>query len=458
MIKPVKKYYRIREILVFALTLSVLLLSGCGGGGSAGEGDQKPDAPLGENTPPEPTPPDNNTPPVTVPTENPQIVPTEQVSPLRPEGPYAGVLKSCALADYKSPCKLSTLPYIGHDTQSPTVEDILNRTLVTHEWMGRRLGELLQALPQDLLGLFRPVTSVVIGSEVRPSSFWPSLGSIRIDPAHLWLTVEEKRTVSTAEDFRSEFGTDLQFVSFWRMMLGDEYAIPYFSLEDSSERTLQDILINLARPLYHELAHANDDMRADNIAGLSLDLTPWEAIVENWADAIAPNLYADQSLTVTESELYELVADYVGSVFANEGKATFYGYSTIYEDVATLFAQFMMKYHFGIETHVAFMNKPEGYPDAECKEYLIAWGSRNRLVAPLVAERAKWVVEQMIGPSADLDDFFANRMGEDVPLRVGDNWCDSRFSDPVIAANRGLDTGVDNAELLRREKEMFRNH
>lgn len=406
--------------------------------------------------------------------ELPQIIPTDEVRPFRPDSRYANVLKTCALIDYRTPCTLSTLPYIGHETENPTVEDILSRTLVTHDWMGVRLEELLTALPDDMLKLFRPVTSVLIGSEVRPSSFSSARGRMKIDAQHLWLSLNEKLTVSTEEDYRSNFGADLQFVSYWRIMRGEDYAVPYFSLTDESERVLEDILILAARPLYHELAHANDDLRPEDINLLSLDLTPAEAVEEYVDNGVAQRLYEDPSLTALNSDLYELArvryADdpptgfarnvqpgYVGSAFSNEGKQTFYGYYTIYEDVATLFAQAMLKFHFDVETHLGVTNKPQNHPDADCDEYLVAWGSRNRLAAPLVAARAKWVVEQIIEPSAELDEFFAYGLGDDAPLRVGDNWCDARFADPLIA-NARQRQALDNTDVLDIERKLFKNH
>jgi len=364
---------------------------------------------------------------------------------------------------------------IERRAKNPKVEDILNRTLVTHDWMGERLGELLTALPKDMLKLFRPVTTVVIGSNVRPSSFSSSRGRMQIDAQHLWLSLAEKTTVSTDADFRAGFGADLKFVSYWRITRGEEYAVPFFSLQDSSERELADILVQAARPLYHELAHANDDLRPEDIDKVSLDLTPAEAVNEFFENGVAYRLSRDTSLTALESDLYGLadvrfrddlpnefqrnvLPDYVGSQFGNEGKVIFYGYYTIYEDVATLFARAMLKFHFNVDTQIGVLNKPENHPNAACEEYKVAWGSRTRLAAPLVAARAKWVVEQILEPSAEIDEFFANAVGEDTPLRVGDNWCESRFADPVVVSDSAQRRRINNSDVLSIERELFRNH
>ncbi|MFK8082455.1 MAG: hypothetical protein AB8B97_19380 [Granulosicoccus sp.] len=391
--------------------------------------------------------------------DDPRIVPSSEVRPFISDGPFADVLADCAYADEtvdyerEGICTLATLPYIGQTTDTITVDDILERTLVTHDWMGMRLRDLLSAMPADLLPMFAPVTSVVIGSEVRPSSFNWALGRMKIDAAHLWTTVPEKRTISQEDDFRSNFGADLQFVSFWRLMNGDEYAIPRSSLSDDNPREFNDTVLQAARPLFHELAHANDVIRPENIAGFSSDLTPLQATELFREQRISNELYADESLSVPNSFLYSLarvryadetpdefqksyLADFVGGEMGNEGKQTFYGYFTIYEDMATLFAQTMMKYHFDIETHVAFLNKPANQPDPSCNDYKVAWGVRNRLAAPLVAPRARFVTEKLIGSSTALDTFFAESLGTQVPLREGDGWCDSRFLTPAVSTAR----------------------
>ncbi len=421
----------------------VAMLTACGGGGSSGGmRTSTPSTSVSSQTSTAPIGPVGEI----VPVDQKRIIPITESRSYRPTARYASVLTECAFAEQESLCELATLPYIGLNTLSPSVEDVMQRLVVTHDWMGVRFEEMLHRMPADMLGMFSTVTAVVIGSDVRPSSFWPTTGVIRLDPRYLWLNVDEKRTISSDADPRSEYGAELQFVALWREMIGDNYAVDYYSLNDDQERTLGDLEIGLAGVMYHELAHANDIVERTKLSDLSLDSTPLQAYEQLFDTSVSMQLYAQEALTAQQSYLYELggvryydddpsdfhrsvLADFVGAEMGTEGKATFYSYSSIFEDSATLLEAAMLKFHYDVETHTAFSNKPANYPEASCDEYKVAWGVRNRLASVLVAPRAEFVVNRMIASSGVMSSFFATGLGRAKPLRVGDGWCTSRYTD-----------------------------
>lgn len=392
-----------------------------------------------------------------VPAAQQRIIPTEEAFPYRSDGLFSDVLKDCALiSEDEDICKLAELPHIGHAGQSPGVEDVMQRVLVTHDWMGARFEQALHRMPPDMLALFGTVTSIVIGSELRPSSYFPGQAKIQLDPRFLWVTVPEKRTIATDDDFRTNFGAALKFKGFRRLAIGNDYAVPFSSLSDDNPRAIEELDIPLASLLYHELAHANDYIQYDTVASVSLDQTPWQAVQQNPDLQIWQQLYDDEQLTAQSSWLYglarvrfrddeptpflaSLLADFVGGEMGNEGKASFYGYFTRFEDVATLFSAAMMKYHYDVDTHVGFANKTENEATASCNDYKVAWGVRNRVAAPLVAPRAQFIVDKMLPPSANRDQFFASGMGTETPLRLGVGWCDSVSDDPILAKTKNSD-------------------
>ncbi|MBX2839567.1 MAG: hypothetical protein KTR35_22110, partial [Gammaproteobacteria bacterium] len=407
-----------------------------------------------------------------VPASELRVIPDEEVVQFRRDSPYASVLKECALADEDSLCTNAVLPYIGQDHPNPTINDILNRVLVSHQWMGIRFAQLLKQMPEDTLALFRPVTVITIGSDVRPSSFSSFRGSVRLDPRFLWLTLSEKQTISTAPDYRSGFGADLRFLHRWSYMINNERPYSFYSLTDDSERTLNDIVLRTSSLLFHELAHANDYVNPTFFNDIDPEETPRD-LREKFADRrVSQLLYDDISLSVQASWLYALAsvryrddepdddllaftADSVGAVMGNEGKTEFYSYSTIREDMANLFETAMMKKHYGVELYTSFVEKPPGYPDDySVDELIVGWGERNRLAAPLVAPRAKYVVDKVFGDAVDNNNFFNDNLGVASPLPTGGGWYD--IIDPP-SAQIAARSASNNEHAKQLELEFLRD-
>ncbi len=385
----------------------------------------------------------------------------------RPDSPYAAVIKECALVETADEaCTLETLPFITQATPDFTKDDIMDRLLVTHDWMGERFETLLRDAPDNMIPLFGSLTSIVIGSTVRPSHYWTGTGGIQLDPSMLWLSLEEKANVSIAEDYRSDFDKDLQFWEVKSMRIGDSPAQQYFSLSDRQERTLKDLEIPVYRLWYHELSHAVDYLPSASVATLDSSLAPARALDNNSQFFLSPQLYLDLPLysqtlydlgqvrfrgeTATE-EQKNLSPSYVGSEMAIDGAAEFYAYNTWREDFATLYTAAMMKNNFEIDYFTAFVAKPANEESYNCSELTVGWGLKNRLADALVAPRAKWVMESIYGPNPQIDNLFANKLGEAVPMIAGLDWCSNRDGVTTFAASQK--SGTDMLEASRRQLE-----
>lgn len=452
----------IRKTAIF-IYLSLTLLTACSSGGGAGDTNNV----IGGEFPIElDTVPDDNL----VPASEQRIILQDDAFAFRANGKYATVLKNCAHASIDALCTMSTLPYIGLEHENPSVDDVLDRLVVTHSWMGIRFAQLLYSLPDDILPLFRSVNVIVIGSDVRPSSYSRNRALIRLDPKFLWLTLSEKRTIDIAPDNRLGFGPDLRFVSRNRYMNGDNYAFPSHSLTNDSERTLSEIRVSAARLLYHELAHAVDYVRPDFFDAITANQTPQDVVDANILRSISRELYIDESLTLQASPMYSLgqvryknteptdfektvLAETIGGYMRQQGKARFYAFASPFEDVATLFEASMMKLHFDADLHVMFADKPPRYPeDYSCNDLIVAWGERNRLDAPLVRQRARVVVDKVRGQSAETDILFDNILGDTVPLAEGVGWCDSQYlNSSVGASNSNTKNTLDNAHRMQQQ-------
>ncbi len=116
-------------------------------------------------------------------------------------------------------CPLSTLPFLHQTTAGavPTVDQIMDRVVVSHDWMGETFEQLLRTqASQDMLRLFNGVTAIVIGAQVRPSFYYALTGAIYLDAENFWLTAAQRDVINEAPDFRSDFDRDLMYSGVWR--------------------------------------------------------------------------------------------------------------------------------------------------------------------------------------------------------------------------------------------------
>ncbi|MFL0800467.1 MAG: hypothetical protein K6L80_08470 [Agarilytica sp.] len=349
------------------------------------------------------------------------------------DSPYISVIKSCAtVEESKNACDLGTLPLIGMEYNDPGIPQIMDRVIVSHDWMGERFEELLYELPEGFLPLFKGVTAIVIDDDIRPAYYTTVTGAIYLDPAFLWLSVEEKRTINPKEDYRAGFDDPLAFRQLNRYLVDGQSAYRHLSLTDNSTRELNDILLLVARLLLHELAHANDFVPPDSIMNLPTNMTLTQAInaiSDNWVstrlDEASP-ITSDTMLSLAgvmykgnspSLEDLEIEAAEVGDAFAPDGASDDYGYTNVYEDLAMLFEVSMMKYFFNADYELAVTSVPD---DANaCADYQIGWGERNRLGHESVRSRAEFTANLLL-PNIEFDDFFETL---EPSTEISGDWC-----------------------------------
>jgi hypothetical protein len=155
--------------------------------------------------------------------------------PYRPQGPWASVLAPCVFdprlqgtGAARNLCPLSTLPFLDQETggQLPTVDQVMNRVVVSHDWMGDVLQLFLES--QDANGdfrrLFNGVTAIVMGAHVRPSMTYFTTGAIYLDAESFWLLPEQRDVIDEEPDFRSGFDVELRYSGPWRYVSNGDYA------------------------------------------------------------------------------------------------------------------------------------------------------------------------------------------------------------------------------------------
>jgi len=359
---------------------------------------------------------------------------------------YSTQLKSCAnISTGAASCQLSKLPLIGMEFDQPTVEQIMQRVLVSHDWMGLRFQEYLNEAPPEILTLFKATSAIVIASNIRPSFFLSYSGAIYLDSYFFWLNNEEKATVTKSSDYRSSFGQYLPFKLRTRNLINNEFAYTYPSLNGNEERPLEDIIISTSRVILHELAHANDCVPTQNMVNISDDQSYYSLLNSQKND----NQCAYQKLTdfsPLNSDIwkslgrvlfhgFEETADQIsmtprsaGETFGADDALDFYSYSTEREDTAISFEVLMLKKLFNVDLDVYVV---PSYTVDSC-DIQVSWGERGRLAKPSVYARAEFVSDMML-PGMDLDTLYQSLPATfDIP--EGSSSCTRDFSQTASAA------------------------
>jgi len=140
--------------------------------------------------------------------------------------PHRDALLRCAQISERTPCTTGELPFIGQETSDPTIADIMNRVVVTHDWTGLRFQEVLETYPSSVLKLFRPVTSIYIGSDRSTTAYRFDKSVLNVGIDDLWVNNEEKKAVFIETASSPRMGVEdngLSFDSRVRRMKGSDF-------------------------------------------------------------------------------------------------------------------------------------------------------------------------------------------------------------------------------------------
>lgn len=369
----------------------------------------------------------------------------QRVHAYRPLGPYANVLVRCTydaqlevVGSGVKLCPLSRLPFLAQDTRGavPTVEQVMDRVIVSHDWLGRNFETFLRT--QDPRGDFRrmlgSVTAVVLGTQVRPSFYYAGNGAIHLDADTFWLTPEERDTVNEAPDYRSEFGSALQYTSLWRYVQNNQNIFAYFDPEARVTRNTEDLRNESAWVMYHELGHALDFLPPADYSALDRRYTVWRNLYGRYgaglltSDTVSTNFPLRSTLLVGLGQVnfqgVEATAtqkaysvDLVAKQFADDLATDEYAYSSSREDTAMTLEEFLMSHRLGIRRDVGFIAKASGEPTPSSR--LVAWGQRGRIGEPAMGPRAKSIVQALV-PWVDASE--VDRLPAPLALRAGESW------------------------------------
>ncbi len=367
-----------------------------------------------------------------------------RVHPYRATGRYANALARCVYDAQlqwqgagKNTCSLATLPFLHQDTggAEPTVAQIMERVLVSHDWMGEVFEQFVaRADMADVRRLLNGVTAIVIGAQVRPSFYYGLTGAIYLDADNFWLTPEQRDTINEAPDFRSDFDRDLAYSGLWRYVVNNSNAFLFFPPTSRLSRSLDYLVFEAGWLLYHELAHAGDFLPPAVRGALNPALTVWDNLGPRYALRQLPSDMLDQQLPLTSQVMRALAqvkffgatADatqraytpqQVAGFFAADRATDEYSYSTTREDIAMLFEEFMMFHRHGARRDVAFTDKIG--PGTTGNTLIVRWGQRGRLAEATINPRVKLAL-RAIAPW--IDEALVDGLPAPLAMRAGESW------------------------------------
>lgn len=387
-------------------------------------------------------------------------------------GPRAALLSRCiynpALQSSGADlCTLGELPLLGQSAPVPTVEQVMQRVLVSHDWQAEVFERFLreQDTSGDLRRMLAATTAVVIGGRIRPAFYWSATGAIYLDASYLWLTPEQRDTVSEAPDPRSDYGRDLQYSSPWRYVKDNAFATPARSVTARATRDLAEIRVELGRLLYHELTHAGDFFPPSSHASLATDRRVYEAV-----PAQTPSQRLQQQLPFYSQEMVGLgrvlffgeastatqraySPEAVARLFSLDRVNDDYSYSlpssaTVpREDAAMLVEEAMVQLRYGVLRDFGFTPLiPTGGTSAD---QTLVWGQRGRIGDSALRARLQLVLSEVM-PWVSASEL--SRLAAPVMLRPGLTW-GQNLDQAAVLANRPRALRNDERE---REREMAR--
>ncbi|QLE85423.1 hypothetical protein FLM48_10245 [Shewanella sp. Scap07] len=356
-----------------------------------------------------------------------------------PNSPYAAVLDECVYSNQlNEPCNIATLPLIGQQSSQIDKQAIMDRLLVSHQWMGENFERFLTELDphSDFATLLQSVTAIVISYDVRPSFYWVVTGAIYLDPNDLWLTPEQRDSINEAPDYRSGFSNELAFLMPWRYVKDNQYVSYIDDITQRNSRELQQLSGDLASLLYHELAHANDFFPR-SIHGELTGPTLYDDYVRRNNDKALISDMLTSQYPLNSQELFDLAdvrfrgesatetqkgytpADITG-FFSADRASDSYAYSTPREDAAMLFEEAMMSYRYGILRDVGVTDSPDTPSSANI---IVDWGQRGRIGEAALENRSALVINQMM-PELD-GNALVSSLPAPIAMEAGKSWADN---------------------------------
>lgn len=334
------------------------------------------------------------------------------VHPYNHNTAYSKELQKCVYAyDANSSCTLEELPLLGMEYEEITIERIMERTMVSHDFLGTRFKEILKRLPKETLTMFGAVNAVVISDRINPSFYTSTSGAIYLSGHYFWSNSEEKELTTKVKDDRNDYASELGFTHTDDYLKNHESIYTY-----SKTRDLDDIFLPLAKLLFHELAHANDYFTKNFYSNMDQsDRNKTYSALGSFRYRYYHILSDGFSISPTSKKLKQLAqvmffgekatpedkamtAKDVLNEFLSEVATDLYSYSDPLEDLAMLVEESLMLHYFDAHRSVVFISYPQAnFRVPKDYDYPIAGGIIRAVTSDRIKERALYGVKHTVG-------------------------------------------------------------
>jgi hypothetical protein len=413
-------------------------------------------------------------------------------------GPFASALARCTYdpglqwtGAGKNLCPLAELPFLHQTTGGavPTVAQIMDRVLVSHDWMGEVFEQFIASASasDDLKRLFNGVTAIVIGAHVRPSFYYALTGAIHLDADNFWLSAVQRDVIDEAPDFRSDFGRDLQFSAPWRYAYNNQNIFVNFPATSRIGRSLDYLLHEAGWLMYHELGHASDFMPPSARGTLNNGISAWDNIAPLYSSSRIPSSVLATTMPLQSAEMralaqvmfvdgpaassgtlvngipYGTLTSYtpaqVAGFFSPDGASDTYNFHpSLREDLAMLFEEFMQQRNHQFLRDVAITDKITSTTTSNT--LIVRWGQRGRVGETAVKPRVQQVVQALAPWVLAADANAVTNLPAPLAMRAGESWaanlCVPGPCTPSAAQALGLSSLMLESDraLLRRAARM----
>jgi hypothetical protein len=362
------------------------------------------------------------------------------VKPYNSANRYAQQLQTCVYADSSDrSCSINSLPFIGISKKAITTQDVLDRTMVSHDFLGESFKQVLNRMNPEMLQMFGAVNAIVISDKINPSFYYSNSGAIYLSGRFFWRNAEEFALLNQVRDSREDYGSALQF------LFVSEYFKNGKSISERAKNEVQtydEISLNLARLLFHELTHANDYFPKTVYQNPDLDLSKsfqsvaHDRFIKNELISmkqpikvssdtlihLADILFSGEEATKADSEV---LAEEVVKEFRADVASADYSYSTDREDLAMCSEEALMLYYYGFKRYIVVVKLPEAnYIIPEDFDYPIVWGEVDRILEPTIKSRALFAIENVL--SKNISDQVSKKLDQFSPKEIPANtsWAD----------------------------------